>query len=202
MKITGQILINKLFAQAVELAPQCQQSLFALEGKIIVIDITDIKPVFNITFIGSEIQWLTVEQAQKSDVKISGNIKSFLALAKATDKQQAMMSEEFNIQGNTQTMMLLQNFMAKFVIDIEGLAAGFIGDIPSHHLTSSARQIFTWFTDVNESFVAASKNYLQNESNWVVNSYDIKDYCQQVNTIRNNVDRLEARINRLNRAMK
>ena len=66
----------------------------------------------------------------------SVQIKNCIELVIAEDKQQTMMSEAFTIAGNTQTMMALQRFIEHFGVDLEGLMANYIGQIPAHQLAA------------------------------------------------------------------
>lgn len=197
MWLASSLLINRLYRQCIELAPQCQPQLQALQNKIIVIEISNINQCWGLCLHDDEIQYLSPEQMTQFDVKISGSSQSFWALLRAQDKQQAMMSESFTIAGNTQTMMQLQQFLGKFSLDLEGLAAQYVGDIAAVQLYHGVQVGQQVFQDSLQSWQAAAKNYLHYESDWIVQADQIEDFSLQVRQLRDQTERLQARVLRL-----
>ncbi|MCJ8312931.1 MAG: SCP2 sterol-binding domain-containing protein [Saccharospirillaceae bacterium] len=196
------ILLNqvaKAFEFAVAQAPECHKSLDLLSGKIVAIEINEIPQTIVVQFLGSNIEFIeavpkeSLDDSIKIDVSISADLKSFLELAKAQDKQQVMMTSNFNISGNTQTLMALQNFMAVFHVDFEAMLASIIGDESAVIMTKTTKIASDFALKQYKSIKATASNYIQNESGLTVAPYELDQFATEVRLVQMQVDRIHAK---------
>ena len=81
--------------------------------------------------------------------------------------------------------------------DIEEELSGFVGDVAAHRLGEIARGVGHWSREARSTMGANIREYLQEESRDVPSRYEVDRFATNVNALRDDVDRLEARIRRL-----
>jgi len=75
--------------------------------------------------------------------------------------------------------------------------SGFVGDVAAHRLGEIARGVGNWTREARSTMGANIREYLQEESRDVPSRYEVDRFATNVSTLRDDVDRLEARIKRL-----
>ncbi len=78
--------------------------------------------------------------------------------------------------------------------DIEEEVSKVIGDVPAHHLGRFARAAFGWTRNAASTQVRNMAEYLAHERQHLVPRAEADQLLKGVDTLRENVDRLEARI--------
>jgi ubiquinone biosynthesis protein UbiJ len=81
--------------------------------------------------------------------------------------------------------------------DIEEELSSVIGDAAAHKLGNLARGVSDWGRTARSTMGANIREYLQEEGRDAPSRYEFDRFAANVNTLRDDVDRLEARINRL-----
>lgn len=106
---------------------------------------------------------------------------------------------EIHISGNMHTARALQQVLRTLDVDWEEQVAQLIGDIPAHQLGNIARSGRHWGQQVLEKFRLDTSEYLLYEAEVLPTRHTIERFLQQVDTLRDDTARLEARIQRLQR---
>ena len=81
--------------------------------------------------------------------------------------------------------------------DVEEELSGIVGDVAAHRLGDLARGLGQWGRDARATMGSNIKEYLQEESRDVPSRYEADRFATNVSTLRDDVDRIEARLNRL-----
>lgn len=81
--------------------------------------------------------------------------------------------------------------------DWEALLADVVGDGLAHPLGAAASRARRWLTRSRDSLEDSLGDYLREESGQLVTDVDVSGFIEAVHTLREDVDRLEARIRRL-----
>lgn len=103
----------------------------------------------------------------------------------------------YEIQGD---MQLAENLKAVFTtleIDVEGHLAQVIGDPLAVNLCYAAEQAVDWGQAARAQFKENMRDYLQDETEYLVPPVLVDEFIQDTRELRDDVDRLEARIHRL-----
>jgi len=90
-----------------------------------------------------------------------------------------------------------QKMLAYARPDIEEELSGVVGDVVAHRLGDFARGLGTWSRNARSTMGANIREYLQEESREVPSRYEVGRFADKVSTLRDDVDRLEARMNHL-----
>ena len=81
--------------------------------------------------------------------------------------------------------------------DIEEELSGFIGDAAAHQLGEVARGLGKWGREASATMGANIREYLQEESGDLPTRIEVERFGNDVNELRDAVDRAEARLKRL-----
>jgi ubiquinone biosynthesis protein UbiJ len=71
------------------------------------------------------------------------------------------------------------------------------GDIVAHKVGEFVRSTVAWGKQAMDTLGRDAAEYVQEESRDVVNQYELETYMTSVDTLRSDVDRMDARIQRL-----
>ncbi len=190
--------LNQLLA----MDPETFQRLARFKGRIIAFDISDINQ--NLYFFPDEQRIEIVSHYEgEPDTIISGSLLAFskMALAEEQEKTRSVFNGDIRISGD---MALGQNFQALFQqldIDWEEHLSHITGDVIAHSLGNVARDVFGFGKKMLNSLGMDVSEYLQYETRDIASGPEIQHFNQQVDTIRNDVDRAEARLQRLENAL-
>jgi ubiquinone biosynthesis protein UbiJ len=81
--------------------------------------------------------------------------------------------------------------------DLEEELSGVVGDIAAHRISEIARGVGKWGREASSVMGTNIREYLQEESRDVPSRYEVDRFSVNVSSLRDDVDRLEARIKRL-----
>ncbi len=190
--------LNQLLA----MDPETFQRLGRFKGRVIAFDINDINQ--RLYFFPDEqgVELLSHYEGEP-DTIISGSLLAFskMALAEEQEKTRSVFKGDIRISGD---MALGQHFQALFQqldIDWEEHLSHITGDVIAHSLGNMARGVFGFGKKMLNSLGMDVSEYLQYETRDIASGPEIQHFNQQVDTIRNDVDRAEARIQRLKNAL-
>jgi ubiquinone biosynthesis protein UbiJ len=110
--------------------------------------------------------------------------------------------QDIHIQGNMHTARALQQLLREIDIDWEEQLAQVIGDIPAHQLGNLTRSGLSWGQQVLQKFRLDASEYLRYEAELLPSRHAVEFFLSDIDTLRSDLDRLEARIRRLQRALK
>ena len=165
-----------------------------LAGKVIAVRVE--KTALATHFIvGEEALELTASTDLEADVVITG---SLLALARmAGDSgESAIRDGDLDLTGDAETAQQFQQLLEYAKPDIEEELSGVVGDVAAHRLGEMARGLGRWGREARATMGANIREYLQEESRDAPSRYEVERFAAAVGTLRDDVDRLEARIRR------
>jgi ubiquinone biosynthesis protein UbiJ len=130
------------------------------------------------------------------DIVISGSLLTLARMA-GNAGEDAIRDGSLELTGDAQKAQRFQRLLAMAKPDVEEELSGVIGDAAAHRLGSIARGVGRWARDARSTMGANVREYLQEESGDVPSRYEVDKFAARVNVLRDDVDRVEARINRL-----
>jgi len=187
-------LLNRNIRATTPARELCQQ----LGGKTVAIRVRDtaLAMYFTISNSGDSAITLSAEAESEPDVVITG---SMLTLARMAGKsgEQAIRDGALDLTGDADVAQAFQTLLRFAAPDVEEELSGLIGDVAAHQLGEVARSIRDWGRGAHSTMRSNIREYLQEESRDVPSRYEVDRLTTQIDLLRDDVDRLEARLNRL-----
>ena len=146
--------------------------------------------------IGEESLELAMECDDEPDVVISGSLLTLVRMA-GEGGVEALRDGSLELTGDTHAAERFQRLMAYAKPDLEEELSGVVGDVAAHRIGSIARDIRDWTRGARATMGANIREYLQEESRDVPSRYEVDRFAERVGTLRDDVERLEARLDRL-----
>jgi ubiquinone biosynthesis protein UbiJ len=126
------------------------------------------------------------------DLVISATPSALLEMA-----QTKKAGSKISISGNAALAQTLQQAISALDIDWEGVLADQIGEMPARQASQLFTRVKTAATRFATQFLADSADYWVDEQRLLASQTEVEPFYQEVTTLRYEVDRLEARIRRL-----
>ncbi len=133
---------------------------------------------------------------QEPDVIIEGSLITLARMA-GSSGENAIRDGSLSLTGDAETALQFQQLLKLAQPDIEEELSGVIGDVAAHRLGEFARGLGRWARDARTTMGANLREYLQEESRDTPSRYEVERFSAAVNTLRDDVARIEARLNRL-----
>lgn len=107
------------------------------------------------------------------------------------------MATDIEVQGDLRVGQAFQTLLRGIEIDWEEQLARLMGDVAAHQVGNVLRQFWGWTNQSVERAFHNAGEYLQHEARELPPQGALNDFIDGVDALRNNADRLEARIRRL-----
>ncbi|MGI9232872.1 MAG: ubiquinone biosynthesis accessory factor UbiJ [Woeseiaceae bacterium] len=139
---------------------------------------------------------LTTESDQEPDVLISGSILTLARMA-GEPGVDSIRAGSLELTGDPVLADDFQRLLTYAKPDLEEELSGFVGDVAAHRIGELARGVANWSREARSTIGENIREYLQEESRDLPSRYEVDRFTANVSTLRDDVDRLEARIKRL-----
>ena len=146
--------------------------------------------------VGEEELELSTDCDAEPDVVISGSLLTLARMAGEAGTS-ALRDGSLELTGDPHLASDFHKLLAYARPDIEEELSSVVGDVVAHRLGEFARGVSDWGRNARSTMGANIREYLQEESRDVPSRYEVDRFSDNVSTLRDDVDRLEARINHL-----
>jgi len=136
--------------------------------------------------------------SQEPDVVITGSLLTLAGMA-GSSGEAAIRDGSLDLTGDASLASQFQRLLLLARPDAEEELSGLVGDIAAHRLGEFARGLGRWSRAARSTMGANIREYLQEESRNTPSRYEVEKFGAAVNTLRDDVERIEARLNRLQR---
>ena len=186
-------LLGRILDGALELDPETRCALARLSGKVVDLDITG-AGALRLRIDGERVRVEHRDETFEADVTIRGAPLSLLRFVFADDRETLILRGEVSLRGDIALATRLQQIAARMDIDIEEVFAQHFGDIPAHELMRGMRGLGAWTRAAGAALVADVSEYLRYEAAVTPGTEDAERFAHAVDEIRDDVERLEARV--------
>jgi ubiquinone biosynthesis protein UbiJ len=190
-------MIDTALNRWIQLDPDALSTLETMQEKVIGLHITGLELKLYFFPSARGIYTLT-EYAGKPDACLQTPPASLLKLAMAENAGKVILENEaVTLEGS---MGLLESFMSVISgagIDWEELLSHVVGDILAYQTGEKVRQSKGWLDESRMAMQMNVAEYLQEESRLTPAESEVAYYMDQVDELREDAERLEARIQRL-----
>jgi ubiquinone biosynthesis protein UbiJ len=174
--------------------------LIPLKGKIIALTIQPFDETLYLCPTGDTIQIID-QTVTPPDTTISGSILALGLMGISAKPMRSVFSGEIKIEGDVQTSKLFQELFKKLDIDLEGLLAQYAGKELASGISQFFRSGQEWGKETIETFKLNAAEFLQEETRELPAKPEIDIFFQEVDDLRTAHDRLESRIERLEKRL-
>jgi ubiquinone biosynthesis protein UbiJ len=109
----------------------------------------------------------------------------------------ALRDGSLDLTGDAYTAQAFQELLGLAKPDIEEELSMLVGDAAAHHAGELARSLGNWAREARSTMGSNIREYLQEERAEVPSRYEVEKFANAVGTLRDDVARLEARVNRM-----
>ena len=166
-----------------------------LDGKVMAVRVKDTGLAMYLCACPDEIA-LFGDYDGEPDVAISGSILSLARLAGASGED-AIRDGSLELIGDAEVALAFRKLLGYGKPDIEEELSGVIGDIAAHRLGEVARSVARWGKEAGTTFRQNITEFLQEERRDVPSRYEVEAFTRKVDKLRDDVARVEARLNQL-----
>ena len=167
-----------------------------LEGKILSIHIKNTSRFFNVIMNSNELNSHTI--TENYDVQISGSLINFVKLLR-NNSSDALRDGTISINGDVAVAQKFQKLFAMIKPDIDEELSHFVGDIMANNIVTVSKKTGDWLHNTTDILQENIKEYLQEEIKLMPSKYEFNVFSKEVSKIRDDIERLEKKINEFQR---
>ena len=183
--------LNRTIAEVTPARELCAR----LDGKIVAIRVRDTALAMYFVFDAETVE-LAFDSEREPDVAITASIVTLASMI-GSDGAQAIREGNVDLTGNAGVAEAFRDLLSFTKPDIEEELSKFVGDAAAHRLGRLAAGLRDWALEARSTMGGNIREYLQEESRDVPSRYEVDEFARKVDTLRDDVERLVARIDRL-----
>jgi ubiquinone biosynthesis protein UbiJ len=189
--------LERAVQACLELDPGAVEVLQPMAGKLIALRLRPLPKDLYLCPTDRGVQFLTEIHGGSPDTRISGTPLAFVRMGLGGDAQPLLFGGEVMIEGDAELARQFQEFFGRLQLDWQGLLAQQIGDEPAFLCFETLRAGKSWVLDSSTTFHLNLKEFLQQEVRLLPARVEADSFMNQVDRLRADAERLEARIRRL-----
>lgn len=192
--------LERTLNATLQLDPAIGQRLARLHGKVICLEITgfDLRIYFIPTPEGLQ---LYGQIEGEPDCTLSGSLLALASLGLSDDKGAELFAGGVQVHGDAALAHRFGKILADLDIDWEEHLSRLIGDIPAHQAGKLYRHARQWAGKSRQTLELDLGEYLQEELRWLPLPEELDAFNAEVDELRDDAERLQARLERLQRTL-
>ena len=172
--------------------PHVVGELSELKDVVIGVEVTDIQWQLFFVTQGQRLEIMTAADCEP-DTWIKSDIRNLIKARYATPGD----GLQLEISGDVSAGQSFQHILKAIEFDWEELLAGYLGDIAAHRVGQGVRGVNRWLQRTGNSLAFSTGEYLREEIQIAADREQIKQFISAVDELRDDVERLAARVQRL-----
>lgn len=184
-------ILNHSIEDSITASELCRK----LDGHVVRVGVRDSSLAMDFVFRAAGFELRMADDAE-ADATVSGSIGGLARLAASGDAD-LIRRGDIELRGDISTVQNFQKLLKYAKPDPEEELARVVGDTAAGHIGEFARGFMAWSRNTGNIMADNVKEYLQEESRQLPTRYETEQFAAGVSRLRDDVDRLEARIRRL-----
>lgn len=193
-------LLNRTTGALLRLDPDTLERLAGLEGRIVCVHIDPPAFEFFLEVIGSSLAFRK-DCERDADVTLKGRVADFLYLGMRRGRNDISTGRGVAIEGDVEVGQSFQRVLGQMDLDWEELLAGFAGDTVARKTGNMFRGLRDWASQSARLSRENFADYLTEERQVLVGDVMMERFQNEVGQLRADTDRLQLRIDRLNKML-
>ena len=173
-----------------------EKEISVLKGKSIAIYFLGVDMGFTLTVLDDANIKLNAK-IDENVTTLSASVLDFLYIVKNKDNNDISIQKNIKITGNSHDAIVFANFLKKINIDWERYLSNFIGDVPSHGIFKMLHAKTKMASRISSNLHDNIVDFLHDEIKVIPTKERFLDFSTDVMIIREDVDRLSAKVDRL-----
>lgn len=186
--------IENVLNRGLPRSPRARQLCKELEGRRVVVEVSGFTRLL-IESTGETLR-ITRDAATAAEAELAGGPLSLLALAGRTPEA-VLQRGDVEIRGDAELAQKFRELALLLRPDLEEELSQAIGDVPAHQIGRFARAAFGWTQKAASTTVRNAAEYMAHERQHLVPRAEGDQFLKGVDALRENVDRIDARIDLL-----
>jgi len=183
----------------IALDPEGAARIEEIQGRVILMELTGFGTRLYLIPESAGLQ-LYGDYAGEPDCVLRGTPLALARMSASRRKEDQLFSGEVRVEGDTHLAQAFSDFMERLDVDWEEQLSRLIGDPAAHQVGSRARAAGRWGRRAGKVLTEDIKEYLQEEARLLPGPYEVHAFLDDVDRLRDDTDRLVARVERLARA--
>ena len=188
--------LDQIIRLLLDLDPDGREKLAGLKGKSFCLEVTAPQATLYLTPTDHGLK-LASQRDSEPDVTLTGPLSAFIRLARPDSQSNLSADVQISMQGDAEAGQAFGKVLSQLDIDWEEGLSRLVGDIPARKTGNVLRDLNDWATESVELSRTNAAEYLQEEKRLLVTHLAHERFCNDVNDLRADVDRIEQRILRL-----
>jgi ubiquinone biosynthesis accessory factor UbiJ len=189
--------LERMINRYLMLDPYLQQRLQPLIDKQFLLEITNSALSFYVTFKPHRIEINSTSPNEAPDLLIRGSSLALWRLFQSSSDTFSVHLRDVKVVGDLNLAQSIKTFFHSIDIDWEEQLSHLTGDIIAHQLFRGARTFTSWQGEAYNNFMLNLREYLQDEVRYLPLPEEVEAFGNAVDILRDDVERLEARLERL-----
>lgn len=178
------------------LDPESKSRLARLQGKAITIELLPFHVIFHCFFYSDHVD-LQMNEETITRTKISGTPLQMLGVMMTKENRQRFFADDLRIEGDAELANEVIQLFDELTIDWQEQMSRVIGDVPTHQFGRLLNRATNWLRQTEQTFAQDINEYVHEEAAWFPTREALQDFFDSIDHTRMDVDRLEAKILRL-----
>lgn len=187
-----EVALNRYLALDGEVLAQCAQ----LSGRSLALQVDAPDWVFLIEFHEGGVRVLPPGTLEP-EVSVRGSLATLMRLAWTVAQGQAGVPQGLSIEGDAELLQQFNRMLSQVGFDPEEFAARFLGDAAAHRLNQGLQALFGWGRRGAENLAADTAEFLREQTQDLARASEVEQWMNEVDDLRDGVERLDARLKQL-----
>lgn len=190
--------LSHTLSRLLSLDPASEDRLMALDGRWIAVHVSAPELSLHLRIEQARLQLSAgaIDDPERTpDAVISGSASALLALARDPESG----GRDVRFSGDLGVIRDLRSLLADTDVDWEAPLARMLGELPAHRIGEGGRALLRWVDQSRRHCEAALGDYLTEEQRLLPPQLEVADFLADVDRLRADADRLEARLRLLER---
>lgn len=205
--ITG--AIETAINQALQLSNTESLESAGLSGKRMVLHIQEAQMTLALHFsanyidVGAQSDWsqLEKESIDNESVYVSLSLSAISDLREMSKLTSLIKQGKLDFYGDLNILQKVSKWFESIDFDIEDVLANYIGDAPAYWVNSQAKSVAETLKALHERSMSTLANYALEEKPVAVRKIQVINFSDEVNALRADTARLEARLEQLEKKL-
>lgn len=186
----------KLINRYLKLDQHSHARLEKLQDRIVTIELLPLHFIFQLVFTETGVE-IKEGGELPAETLVRGTPLQMFNMMLSRENRNKFFAEDLEIEGNADLGQQVIQLFDEMDIDWEEQLAKVTGDKTSYHISHFTRGVTKWFTKTTNSLKDDISDFLHEETLWLPSKERLNEFYHDIDTLRMDVDRLEARFNQL-----